>query len=518
MQQIPNLEKDDFIENFKVKSELGKGSYGAVYQVIDPNGQEYALKCMYTSRFNEVNGYVGNLIQNEVEALKKLQSQYIVKLISTFYSGYQGESLFCMLLEYCDGGNLLEYLLREQDTFTQQNAIIFFKQILQGMKEIHQKRIIHRDLKLANILIHQDQIKIADFGFCHILNSDTSQINVNLGTLGTQAPEVLDDQPYGLKSDMFSIGVIFYQLLFIAYPFSVKNQETFQNEVSNLNPPSFSKNGRKVEKYLEELLTEMLRKDPAKRLDWTDLFKSKLFQNSYSQMFLSTIDDAIDPVQSYIFYQQQYLDSNVKTDKKKTTYLDLESQISFLTYIQEFSYKVYHRQILMCLFPCFLMYKLLYKKQMEHQDYNQKMVYDLTNTHQILTYQHQVVMANHDKLKKLKIIQQNWELEIINLSLSSQFQNIFSEALLKYLLILRQEILKDTEEYKIDWQQILIFQNHTNNEKIHEVLQKIKFFVLIHKVLSLETLEKEVVDQLLSNNTQNNYLQVVYIYQSIKLG
>ncbi|CAK80710.1 unnamed protein product (macronuclear) [Paramecium tetraurelia] len=282
MQQIPNLENDDFIEKYQVKGQLGRGSYGAVYQVIDPNGQIYALKCIYKSRFKEVNGQVGNLIQNEVDALQKLESQYIVKLISTFYSDYQGESLFCILLEFCEGGNLLEYLIQQQDTFNQQNAIIFFKQILQGMKEIHQKRIIHRDLKLANILIHKDQIKIADFGFCHILNSDTSQINLNLGTLGNQAPEVLDDQPYGLKSDMFSIGVILYQLLFLAYPFSIKNQETFLDEVSNSNPPSFKKNGRKVEQYLEDLLTKMLRKDPANRLDWTDLFKSKLFQNSYS--------------------------------------------------------------------------------------------------------------------------------------------------------------------------------------------------------------------------------------------
>ncbi|CAK80711.1 unnamed protein product (macronuclear) [Paramecium tetraurelia] len=128
-----------------------------------------------------------------------------------------------------------------------------------------------------------------------------------------------------------------------------------------------------------------------------------------------------------------------------------------------------------------------------------------------------IFRANHDKLNKLNIIQKNWEIEIINLSMSPQFSNIFSEALLKYLISLRQEILKDTEEQKINWQQILIFQNDINNQQIHKVLQKIKFFVLIHKVLSLETLEKEVFDKLLSN-AQNDFKQIVYIYQSIKLS
>ncbi|CAD8063963.1 unnamed protein product [Paramecium primaurelia] len=523
MSQTPNLKIDDVIENFQVKAFLGNGSFGAVYKVIDPNGNVYALKCIFKSRFSEANGWVGNLIMNEVEALQKLDNQYIVNLITTFNFDYEGQTLFCILLEFCDGGNLLDYQNNMQNTFDQQNAIIFFKQILQGMKEIHQKRIIHRDLKLPNILIHNNQIKIADFGFCHLLKLDASSINLNLGTLGTQAPEILDNQPYGLKSDMFSIGVILYQLLFFDYPFSVNNEKDFIIDVTNNNPPSFQKNGREVEKYLEDLLTKMLKKDPTQRLDWPDLFKSKLFTNSYSKIFgLSTIDDEniIDPIQSIIFYEQQicnnYIQSNIQKIDQEPTYLNLVSQIQFLIYTQEFSYSVYHRQVLMCLFPCFLIQKLLYQKQQEYENQNKNKIYDVTNTHQILTYQYQVVMANYAKLKKLNIIQENWESELINLQQTQQFLNILSEAILKYLTNLRQEIIKDTEQYGIDWQQILIFDNDLNKQQRQNVLQKIKFFILIHKVLSLQELEQELFD-LLVNNPQTNTKQLIFIYQQIKL-
>lgn len=70
--------------------------------------------------------------------------------------------------------------------------------------------VIHRDLKLANLLMHDKSIKVADLGFAHKLNYEGQQVNIALGSLGTMAPEVLENKPYGLLADMFSIGSIYY--------------------------------------------------------------------------------------------------------------------------------------------------------------------------------------------------------------------------------------------------------------------------------------------------------------------
>ncbi|CAD8079711.1 unnamed protein product [Paramecium sonneborni] len=524
MQSIPILQIDHLLNTFQIKAKLGKGAFGNVYKVLGPDQQIYALKCIYKRRFKEANGCVGELIMNEVNALKQLQSQFIVNLKQTFECNYEDETIFCILLEYCDNGNLLEYLQKNYTNFDQQKAIVFFKQILQGMQMIHQKRIIHRDLKLPNILVHQDQIKIADFGFCHILEEDQNQVKLNLGSLGTQAPEVLNNEPYGLKSDMFSIGVILYQLLFFSYPFSVTSKQDFLNSVTSQNPPSFKKNGKLIEKYLEDLLTKMLKKDPNERLDWHALFKSKLFQNSYSQMFgVSTIEDEsiIDPIKSYIYYKQQiktqFLESSIQKIEKTPKYIDLQSQIKFLTYTYEFSYKVHHRQVLMCIIPCFLILKQLYYKQQLYQSQNKHKIFDLALTHQYLTYQYQVVMANLQKIKQLGLIEQDWEEELINLSISSKFQTIFSQVVKKYLLSLKNEILKDSEEQKIEWQDILLQENNKSQQEIKKFISKLKFFILIHKVLSLEEIKQELFQELI-NDIQDKNAQLVDIYQNIVLS
>ena len=77
------------------------------------------------------------------------------------------------------------------------------------MKGLHELKVIHRDLKLANILIHQDILKIADFGFSKPLGNNENA-RTSLGTPGLMAPEVVENKPYGYPADMFSLGAIFY--------------------------------------------------------------------------------------------------------------------------------------------------------------------------------------------------------------------------------------------------------------------------------------------------------------------
>lgn len=109
------------------------------------------------------------------------------------------------------------------------------------MKALHKNKIIHRDLKMANILLHGDTLKIADLGFCHLLrnqvfiliyiNKDDQEKCGNLGSIGTMAPETLERKPYGLQADMFAVGVILYQMVFSDFPFNSHNDIEFLKAV-----------------------------------------------------------------------------------------------------------------------------------------------------------------------------------------------------------------------------------------------------------------------------------------------
>ena len=79
---------------------------------------------------------------------------------------------------------------------------------------MHEKNVIHRDLKLPNILIANDVLKIGVLGFAKRLENLDGVVKEALGTLGTMAPEVIEFKPYGIQADMFSLGAIYYQLLF----------------------------------------------------------------------------------------------------------------------------------------------------------------------------------------------------------------------------------------------------------------------------------------------------------------
>ena len=99
---------------------------------------------------------------------------------------------------------------------------MFLKQILNGFKGLHEQSVMHRDFKLANILLHDRICKIADLGFAKMMK-ETDLTQTVLGTGLTMAPEVLKGMPYGLKADIWSIGVVFYQLLTGKYPYSGPN-------------------------------------------------------------------------------------------------------------------------------------------------------------------------------------------------------------------------------------------------------------------------------------------------------
>ncbi|CAD8126510.1 unnamed protein product [Paramecium sonneborni] len=276
------------VSDYLFIKEIGKGAFGQVFQAKNiVTNEVVAIKCIARSKLSDHGGIVGQLINSEVEVLKQINNQHVVRIVQYLESVNQ-----CyIVLEYCNSGDFEQLWQSRNKRIPENEAINYMKQVLAGMQALHEKNILHRDLKLANILIHNSTLKIADLGFSKQLSDPNQQEKLSLGSLGNMAPEVVEQQPYGMAADMFSIGSMFYQLIFGQFPFTNQNQQKFLEDIKN-NKPNFRRNGLVISSELEYLLERMLIKDPYRRLKWSELYSHPLMQHKdlrYAQLSLNAI-------------------------------------------------------------------------------------------------------------------------------------------------------------------------------------------------------------------------------------
>ena len=204
MEDINILKKYDIIER------LGQGSFGSVSKIKNKvTNKIYALKQI---PLNGVNNEKLASIENEANILSKLSHKNIIN----YYGSYKDEKFFNIFMEYCEGSDLRKLI----NDFRSHNHPIpkyivnyIIKEITNGIKEIHDKNLIHRDLKPDNILITNDfQIKIADFGISKQLTSVSQYAKTETGTLIYMAPEIISNDHYNNKVDLWALGCILYEL------------------------------------------------------------------------------------------------------------------------------------------------------------------------------------------------------------------------------------------------------------------------------------------------------------------
>jgi serine/threonine protein kinase len=222
------------------------------------------------------NSYLEYLLVNEIEALKKLKSTYIVKFIDMKLTT---NNLY-LITEFCDGGDLAAYVEKKGKVTEEEVTDILF-QICEAFKEMKRFSMLHRDLKPANILLNNGIIKIADLGFSKSV--DNFAHSMNRSTVGSpmyMAPQVLFHDVYTSKCDVWSLGVVLYQLLYGHVPFQANNINELQQHLQS-GRVSFPSEVH-ISSEMKDLLVRCLRYEERDRLSWDDVFahpavkKSKL--------------------------------------------------------------------------------------------------------------------------------------------------------------------------------------------------------------------------------------------------
>lgn len=246
-------------------NELGRGRYGIVFQ-----GHEKSTKLPVAIKMIQRRKMYDHLVENEVQTLLKLNHPNIIRL----YHFEKSESFFFLVFEYCEYGNLQDFLEKyfqnEKGMMPEYQVQKLFQQILSGLCAMNESHIVHRDLKLENILIGSNYIvKIADFGVSRFFEADL--MRTYCGTPVNCAPEVLKGEEYDNRCDIWSLGTILYHTLFGHYPY-YHEKMSLQGLINAMeNENVFENQSRQVSKPVMTLLRSMLSYNVNERASFEDL-------------------------------------------------------------------------------------------------------------------------------------------------------------------------------------------------------------------------------------------------------
>jgi predicted Ser/Thr protein kinase len=249
------------VGRYEITGELGRGAMGVVYKALDPTiGRTVALKTMRLDVHGLDAQEMVRRFQNEARAAGVLNHPNIV----TIYDAGEQDGIFYIAMEFIEGTTLHE-MLSEQRVLATDEVLQLTRQISRGLDYAHSNGIVHRDIKPANIMITANgTVKIMDFGIAKSGGQVTNTGQV-LGTPNYMSPEQVKGRPLDGRSDLFSLGVILYEMLTGEKPFVGQNVTTIIYKIVNETPITPRDLDVTVHPGLSAIVTRALAKAPDDR-------------------------------------------------------------------------------------------------------------------------------------------------------------------------------------------------------------------------------------------------------------
>jgi serine/threonine protein kinase len=272
-------------DEYEVIKEIGSGAFGKVYMVEHLKTRDRLAVKRINKKELDDNEYLYRAFWKELEVMKKCECSNSVKFVESFLSS----NFYNIVMELCDTD--LDIVLNKRNKgFSEDEVKVLLKQLNTVFNIMDKENIIHRDLKLRNIMvIHAKEnmvnpyypltfvTKLSDFGFSKIMEDDITK--TKLGTPATMAPEIMQNKNYTKKADLWSVGVITYQLLFKTLPFKARSEKELLNCILNSKGIKIPE-GYKISDTLFDLLKNLLKVDPAERFTWKQYFDHPFFSDS----------------------------------------------------------------------------------------------------------------------------------------------------------------------------------------------------------------------------------------------
>ncbi|XDV31838.1 hypothetical protein PO909_002787 [Leuciscus waleckii] len=207
------------MDQYSLVRVIGEGSFGRALlaQQINEEKQNYVMKEI---RLPKAETGMRNS-RREAVLLSRMKHANIV----AFKDSFEADGHLYIVMEFCSGGDLLQRIRQQKDVLFSEDVILkWFTQMCLGTKHIHDKRVLHRDLKSKNIfLTDSGTVKVGDFGSACTLNSAKAFAQTYVGTPYYVSPEIWDNKPYNNKSDVWSLGCVLYELCTLHHPFQARS-------------------------------------------------------------------------------------------------------------------------------------------------------------------------------------------------------------------------------------------------------------------------------------------------------
>lgn len=243
---------------------IGRGSYSIVFLGIhETTGEKVAIKKINVSPDDY---FVKEHIDSEVQIMQKLNHKNIIKFYDSVHDKYGNVFI---IMEYCENGTFAKFL--NNKSLKEKYALKFMVQIVDALKYLIKNNIIHRDLKPQNILMDKNNVlKLSDFGFAKIFDNEENMTRTICGSPIYMAPEIIKYNSYTNKSDLWSLGVILYEIIIGKPPYKASTHLELINKIDKT--PVYLPLSILISDHCRDLIQKLLQKDPNRRIDWGDLF------------------------------------------------------------------------------------------------------------------------------------------------------------------------------------------------------------------------------------------------------
>ncbi|XP_037588476.1 serine/threonine-protein kinase Nek3 isoform X2 [Cebus imitator] len=293
------------MDDYVVLREIGEGSFGRALLVQhESSNQMFAMKeiRLPKSFSNTQNS------RKEAVLLAKMKHPNIV----AFKESFEAEGHLYIVMEYCDGGDLMQKIKQQKGKLFPQDMVLnWFTQMCLGINHIHKKRVLHRDIKSKNIFLTQSgKVKLGDFGSARLLSTPMAFACTYVGTPYYVPPEIWENLPYNNKSDIWSLGCILYELCTLKHPFQANS---WKNLILKICQGSIRPLPSHYSYELQFLVKQMFKRNPSHRPSATTLL---------SRGILAQLVQKCLPPEVVMEYGEQVLEeiknSKHNTPRKKT--------------------------------------------------------------------------------------------------------------------------------------------------------------------------------------------------------
>ncbi|XP_029057494.1 serine/threonine-protein kinase Nek1 isoform X3 [Monodon monoceros] len=246
------------MEKYVRAQKIGEGSFGKAILVNSiEDGRQYVIKEINISSMSSKEREES---RREVAVLANMKHPNIVQYRESFE---ENGSLY-IVMDYCEGGDLFKRINAQKGILFQEDQILdWFVQICLALKHVHDRKILHRDIKSQNIFLTKDgTIQLGDFGIARVLNSTVELVRTCIGTPYYLSPEICENKPYNNKSDIWALGCVLYEMCTLKHAFEAGNMK---NLVLKIISGSFPPVSLHYSYDLRSLLSQLFKRNPRDR-------------------------------------------------------------------------------------------------------------------------------------------------------------------------------------------------------------------------------------------------------------